>query len=292
MRTLVHLSDLHFGRVDPELLDPLRRAIERLAPHVVVVSGDLTQRARARQFREARAFLDTLPRPQIVVPGNHDVPLYNVVRRFLSPLKNYRRYISEDLEPAFIDDEIAVVGVNTARSLTFKGGRVNEEQVERVRAKLCRLDASITKIVVTHHPFDLPSTWRSGQVVGRAVLAMRMFAACGADVLLAGHIHLSHAGETTARSDVDGYAGILVQAGTATSTRARGEENSFNALRVAKGRVAVERHTWSTASNAYLPSGTHVFERAQRGWVGQRGASSRVETRVSADPRHVEEESS
>lgn len=267
MRTIVHLSDLHFGRVDTALLEPLRRTIERLTPHVVVVSGDLTQRARAHQFREARAFLSSLPRPQIVVPGNHDVPLYNVLKRFLGPLDNYRRYISHDLEPSFVDDEIAIVGVNTARSLTFKGGRVSEEQVERVRGRLCALDEKITKIVVTHHPFDLPAQWQSDQIVGRAVLAMRMFAACGADVLLAGHIHLSHAGETTARSDIDGYAGVLVQAGTATSTRARGEQNSFNAVRVTTDEVTVERHTWIPDASAYMLSATDVFERARRGWI-------------------------
>lgn len=275
MRTIVHLSDLHFGRVEPALLDPLRRAINLIRPHVVVVSGDLTQRARARQFRQARAFLETLPRPQILVPGNHDVPLYNVLARFLAPLDNYRRYISEDLEPTFIDDEIAVVGVNTSRSLTFKGGRISQEQVDRVRAKLCDLDSSITKIVVTHHPFDLPPGWHSGQIVGRAALAMKMFAACGADVLLAGHIHLSHAGETTARSDIDGYTGVLVQAGTATSTRARGESNSFNAVRVLEGKVAVERYTWSPVANAYVSSGAEVFERVERGWVRQNGVEHR-----------------
>jgi 3',5'-cyclic AMP phosphodiesterase CpdA len=294
MRTIAHLSDLHFGRVDAAVLEPLRRAIARLAPDVVVVSGDLTQRARASQFRQARAFLDALPRPQIVVPGNHDVPLYNVLQRFLSPLENYRRYICKDLEPTLIDDEIAVVGVNTARSLTFKGGRVSEEQVERVRAKLCHLDESITKIVVTHHPFDLPSGWHSGQIVGRAVLAMRMFAACGADLLLAGHIHLSHAGETTARSDIEGYSGVLVQAGTATSTRARGEANSFNVIRTFEGRVTVEQHTWSPDANAYLASGTHAFERTPRGWAktSQRAPGSRVGTPVSAIPGRVEQEDS
>ncbi|HEX7558185.1 MAG TPA: metallophosphoesterase, partial [Usitatibacter sp.] len=122
MRTLVHISDLHFGRVDSALLVPLRERIEALAPHLVVVSGDLTQRATREQFREAKAFLDTLPQPQVVVPGNHDVPLYNVFQRVLSPLGKYLSIVTSDLEPSYIDDEIAVVGVNTARSLTWKRG--------------------------------------------------------------------------------------------------------------------------------------------------------------------------
>ena len=116
MRTLVHLSDLHFGRVDHTLLAPLRTLVERIDPDVLVVSGDLTQRAKPEQFEEARAWLDTLPGPQIIVPGNHDISLYNVFRRFVKPLARYRRYITDDLDPFYLDDEIAVVGVNTAIS--------------------------------------------------------------------------------------------------------------------------------------------------------------------------------
>ena len=117
MRTLVHLSDLHFGRVDHTLLEPLRRTVCSLNPSVLVVSGDLTQRARASQFEAARAFLDTLPKPQIVVPGNHDVPLYNVFARFFGGLSRYRRYMSRDLEPTYIDEEIAVTTLPVLRPL-------------------------------------------------------------------------------------------------------------------------------------------------------------------------------
>src|SRR2546426_7446331 len=122
MRTIVHLSDIHFGSVNEAIIAPLIRTINDLRPDVVAVSGDLTQRARAHQFKEARAFLDRLPKPQIVVPGNHDVPLHNVAARFFQPLRKYRRYITDDLRPFYYDDEIAVMGVNTARSLTIKEG--------------------------------------------------------------------------------------------------------------------------------------------------------------------------
>ena len=109
MRTLVHLSDLHFGRVDAQLLEPLRAAVVAARPELVVVSGDLTQRARTSEFEQARRYLDRLPQPQIVIPGNHDVPLYRVWERFLSPLGKYRRHIQRDLEPSFVDAEIAVL---------------------------------------------------------------------------------------------------------------------------------------------------------------------------------------
>src|SRR5438045_6660149 len=128
MRTVVHVSDLHFGRIDRTLVEPLIATIQALHPHVVAVSGDLTQRAREREFREARLFLDRLPSPQIVVPGNHDVPLHNVFKRFVDPLKVYRRCISDNLAPFYADEEIAMAGVNTERSLRWKGGRINSEQ--------------------------------------------------------------------------------------------------------------------------------------------------------------------
>jgi 3',5'-cyclic AMP phosphodiesterase CpdA len=281
MRIVAHLSDLHFGRVDVGVLEPLRRAVVELGPHVVVVSGDLTQRARARQFREARAFLDSLPKPQIVVPGNHDVPLYNIFRRFYRPLHNYQRYISQDLEPAFIDDEIAIVGLNTARSLTIKGGRVNEEQIEQVRARLCDLPERMIKAVVTHHPFDVPLECDADHIVGRASIAMRMLSACGADVLLAGHLHTSHAGEPTERHNVDGYSGLVVQAGTATSTRERGEANSFNALRIGGREIMVERHAWDTQALTFRAVRSEVFVRSPSGWMRKAAAPS-TETSFAA----------
>ncbi|MFN2645630.1 MAG: metallophosphoesterase [Burkholderiales bacterium] len=264
MRTLVHLSDLHFGRVDPPLLVPLARAVREARPHVVVVSGDLTQRAKSAEFRDARRFLDTLPEPLIVVPGNHDVPLYNLVQRFLQPLAKYRRYISRDVEPAFVDDEIAVVGVNTARSASFKGGRINKAQIARVRERLAGLDRRITKIVVTHHPFDLSSEHDVRAIVGRAHLAMQAFAACGADILLAGHLHTSRIGDTAARYPIERFAALVVQAGTATSVRARGEANSFNVLRLEPHAATIERFAWNGAD--FTRTAADTFERAGDGW--------------------------
>jgi 3',5'-cyclic AMP phosphodiesterase CpdA len=122
MRTLVHLSDLHFGRIDPAIVEPLRRAVVELKPDLVAISGDFTQRARRSQFAAARAFIASLNAKTLVVPGNHDIPLYDVVSRLVAPLDYYRRYISSDLEPEYQDEEMIVLGVNTARALVFPFG--------------------------------------------------------------------------------------------------------------------------------------------------------------------------
>src|SRR5882762_3931020 len=267
MRTLVHLSDLHFGRVDEQLIEPLISAVNEIKPDLVAVSGDLTQRARAQQFREARVFLDALPKPQIIVPGNHDVPLHNPFTRFLEPLDKYRRFITDDLRPFYFDDEIAVVGISTARSLTIKRGRVNKSQIEWMRNKLCVLGDEITKIVVTHHPFDLPEGHDEGDLVGRSRLAMATLANCGADLFLAGHLHVSHTSHTAKRYKIHGHSALVVQAGTASSTRGRGEANSFNVIRINRPDMTVERMTWHPESSAFVVSGEEKFRHTSEGWV-------------------------
>lgn len=267
MRTLVHLSDLHFGRVDQQLIDPLINSIREINPQVVAVSGDLTQRARSHEFRAARAFLDSLPQPQIVVPGNHDVPLHNVFTRFLQPLEKYRRYVTDNLEPFFADDEIAVVGVNTARSLVIKGGRINQDQVARIREKLCPFDDRVVKIVVTHHPFDLPEGHHQRDLVGRSRMAMTGLAECGADVFLAGHLHVSHTGHTAERYKIRGHSALVVQAGTASSTRGRGEVNSFNVLRLDHPEISVGRYEWRSDLGSFTESAQEHFRHTVDGWV-------------------------
>ncbi len=267
MRTLVHISDIHFGRVDYAIVDGLVRKINEIAPHLIVLSGDLTQRARAAQFIEARAFLDKLPKPQIVVPGNHDIPLHNIFNRFVHPLDKYRKYITEDLQPFYADEEIAVVGVNTARSMTIKDGRINEVQIAEVREKMCFLPDGIVKIIVSHHPFDLPEGFDEDDIVGRAVLAMKTLAECGADVFLAGHLHVSHIGNTAHRYKIAGHSALVIQAGTATSTRGRGEANSFNIIRIEKARLIVERLEWQTEQAQFALAKREEFGQAANGWV-------------------------
>jgi 3',5'-cyclic AMP phosphodiesterase CpdA len=260
MRTIVHLSDLHFGRVNPLLIDPLIRIVREVEPDLVAISGDLTQRARSHQFQQA------LPGPQIVVPGNHDIPLHNVFARFFEPLTKYRRYITDDLQPVYEDEEVVVVGVNTARSLVFKGGRINKSQVSRLREKFCSYGSRVVKVVVTHHPFDLPEGHDESHLVGRARMAMTGLAECGADLFLAGHLHISHTGHTK-RYNIHGHSALVVQAGTATSTRERGEANAFNLLRIAYPAITVERLTWNPLTASFAVSTVEEFKQTVEGWI-------------------------
>ena len=254
MRTVVQLSDLHFGAILQPTLEPLVQHLRELAPHLTIVSGDFTQRAKREQFAEARRYLARLPCPQLVIPGNHDVPLYNVFRRFLSPLAAYDEFVSANHDPVFTDDEIVVVGINSARSLTFKGGDISEAQLENSVNAFSHATNHQVRVVVAHHPFDIPVALSGVEIVGNAKRAVETFAGCQVDLLLTGHLHLVH--RAPGSVFVPGYHSMMLGAGTATSTRARGEPNSFFVLRIDHTRndqqaIQVETHTWNAARNCF-----------------------------------------
>jgi 3',5'-cyclic AMP phosphodiesterase CpdA len=269
MRTIAHLSDLHFGAAVPGIVAALVERVADLDPDVIAVSGDLTQRARRGQFRRARAFLGALPGTHVVVPGNHDVPLYNVLARFVDPLGGFRRHITAVRYPCFRDDEIAVVGANTTRSFTIKDGGLRRGDVHELTALLGDRDGESVRIVVCHHPFDRP-TGRSGRWTLPApdFDAVDALVARGVDVFLTGHLHLNYVGHTAVRYRARGRSAIVVEAGTATSHRGRGEANSFNLLRIDGGRVAVERHDWDDHASQFALASVEEFVRLDTGWTG------------------------
>ncbi len=246
MRTIAHLSDLHFGTEMPRLAESLVAELAARPPSLLVVSGDLTQRARKVQFAAARAYLDRLPHPLLVVPGNHDVPLYDVARRFLSPLGRYKRYISEELNPVYQDEELFVGGLNTARSLTWQNGRISAEQLEQLMRRLA-VAGDRFKVVVTHHPFiPPPSELNAGSnLVGNGKQALSLMDGYDVDLLLAGHFHHGYAGNTRAYYPAARRSIVAAQAGTAISHRIRNEPNAYNWVTLQRGRLTIESRAWN-----------------------------------------------
>ena len=247
MTRIVHLSDLHFGAHDERLVEAVDWEVDRLKPDLVVISGDFTQRAKTEQFREACKFLEGLRdrgHEVLGVPGNHDVPLYDVLRRFLSPLARYRRFIDDTLCPFIELPGVAVLGINTARSMTFKNGRINRDQVNFIRETFARVASDKMRIIVTHHPlFALQVGGEVERAIGRQELALDAVEESGVDMVLAGHAH--HASSQDAGELVTRAGGVLVvQAGTATSTRVREQEQSFNSIDIAEGSATITVHAW------------------------------------------------
>jgi 3',5'-cyclic AMP phosphodiesterase CpdA len=270
MRTIAHISDLHFGTELPAVAAGLQADLAANPPSLLVVSGDLTQRARRGQFERARDYLATLPSPQLVVPGNHDVPLFDVARRFLAPLARYRKIISHQVDSILDDGELCVIGLNTARSLTWQSGRISLEQIAWLQNKLAATKARF-KVVVTHHPFIPPPAAHSSQhgieLIGRATRAMQVLDANQVDLLLAGHLHHGYSGDTRTQYPASARAIISAQAGTAISGRVRSDPNGYNRITFDRYRLLVEVRTWR--DGAFTTLRTTEYRRNDHGWEGR-----------------------
>ena len=263
-RRLAHLSDLHFGRDDPAVAAGLRDDLRRCGADLVLVSGDLTPRARRRHFRQARAFLDGLGIPWLAVPGNHDVPLYDLGRRLLDPYGRYRRFVHPHLEPEYQDRDIAVLGLNTVLPRVWKGGLVRQHALRRLQ-EWSRGAGDRLRVVVAHHPFtrhdastaDLVRGWRE------AVQAMEQ---AGVDLVLTGHLH--RFGLSPARAAAAGgpHSLVVVRASTSISTRRRGEPNAYGLVHVDPDRLAVESRAWDGAR--FTSQRTRVYPRPRHGLAG------------------------
>lgn len=233
MTRIVHLSDLHFGALAPGLEAPLAARVRALASDLIVVSGDLTQRARAGQFAQARAFLAGLGAPVLAVPGNHDMPLHRPVTRLLRPFRAWDRGWSPDREPVWQNDRVIVAGVNTADPLAWRRGVIRPAQLDRLAEVLAGAGGR-ARVVVMHHPLEhLPGEDQA--LMRGAEAALRALPCMGAQVVLSGHIHVSHAGPFAAAPGL-----LFVQAGTGLSHRRRTEANAFNLLDFQDGSVRVQ----------------------------------------------------
>ena len=277
MARIVHLSDLHFGAHDPRLVAAVETRVDESGCDLVVISGDFTQRARTEQFEEACHFLTRLRNKGhevIAVPGNHDVPLYDVLRRFLSPLTRYRRFIDDELCPFHELKDAAVLGINTARSLTFKDGRINQDQVAHIRQVFAKVASDTPRILVTHHPlFALPvgDGPELGKAIGRQGSALDAIAEAGVDLLLAGHNHRAsthHAPDLVTRAG----SALVIQAGTATSTRVRDEEQSFNLIEVASCDVTVTVQAWD--GSGFASRDAQRYRRVADRWQVEAGVTA------------------
>ncbi len=259
MIRIAHISDLHFGREVPEVVEALIAELHAERPDLVAVSGDLTQRARVREFQAASAFFARLPKPQLVVPGNHDVPAYPLTLRFAAPWRRWKRWVSPDLEPVVHADGFCAVGVNSARRwgpyLDWSRGRISVEQLERTEALFAECSKSL-HVVVAHHPFLLTDASEHRKTILRAHVALPRLLGANVDLLLGGHVHLAYSGV------VGGV--VVAQTGTSLSSRLKGEPNSFNRIRASEHAIEIENVVWK--DRAFASAGTTRYLKSEEGW--------------------------
>jgi 3',5'-cyclic AMP phosphodiesterase CpdA len=265
MPKIVHISDLHFGNLHDYLLDSLVAAAHSLEPDLTVLSGDFVEHATAQEFQAARDFIARLPQPQLCVAGNHDLPFYEPWRRYRDNLDLYREFIRPNLQPVFHHPEMLVLGLNTPRILRVRGGRINNGQIAHVVQETKDLPRGIVKVVVTHHPLDLPLAERHSRLVIHARRTVDAIAPY-VDLLLAGHLHRSSTGGTAARYHKSGHSVVFAQAGSATSRRNKGEPNSFNFMELNSERIQIQHFTWNDVEARYAPRQNEIFEHSPRGW--------------------------
>jgi len=266
---LLQISDLHFG---PPYLEKTGEAALRIAstlnPDGVIVSGDLTQRAKPEQFDAAKQFLLRLPNvPQLVIPGNHDVPLYRIFERMFRPHKHYQEIISTELNPILRIDGVVIAGLDsTAPHTAISNGRIFKWQLDACEQAFRDLPAESARVIVAHHHFAPAPDYLKDSIMPKAKRAMERFADLKVDMILGGHLHRAYIGNS-----LDFYPGlhrdrgiIIAQCGTTTSRRGRGrerEKNSLNQIEIGKSTIAITHFIYFQDSNSFESVSRHTFRR-------------------------------
>lgn len=257
MSVVLHLSDPHFGTEQAPVLEALAGLARQLQPDLVVMSGDITQRARSVQFDAARRLIEQIGAPAVVIPGNHDIPLFNVGARLFRPYAGFHAAFGEALAPVHRSGQLLVIGVNTTRWYRHKNGEVSADQIGRVSAELARASPAQLRIVVVHQPAAVLREKDAHDLLRGHQEALRRWAEAGADLVLGGHIHLPYvlAAPHGARTV------WVVQAGTAVSSRVRaGTANSVNVLRwqgnTGDGLCQIEQWNYAEDARGFLLAAT------------------------------------
>ena len=268
MRRILHISDVHFGPPHlPRVAAGVLRLVERRRPDLVAISGDLTQRAKPHQFREARSWVERIEAPTVTVPGNHDVPLYRFWERFLDPYGAYRRNFAADLEPIHQDDELLAVGVNTAYGWTFTGGRIRLSRLLEVRDLLAAAPPELFKVVIAHHHLIPPPNFGTQRVLVNAYEAMELFGRVGVDLVLSGHHHQTYIGSSEEFYPRGRAPVVILHSGTTTSSRGRGGErdrNTCNWIVVDEESMAVSHLSWHPELERFAEHSRHWYPRRSR----------------------------
>lgn len=261
---LALLADLHFGRARPELVEPLLASLGAAAPDLCVIAGDFVQRARPWQFRLAADFVERMGLPWLSVPGNHDIPLFDLPRRLLDPRRAYRRWIDEVTEPVHVGDSAVVAGVDTTHRYSHQRGRIRPDQIRRVAELVRAHHARRTAVIVAHHPFHQAKGIEKKLMLG-APRALEAWAEAGPHVILAGHLHQWAVEPFVVAKNA--AMTLQVHCGTGLSTRLRGEPNEWALIDIDPPGITIRRMVAGGPGTAFQPSETISYVSGPSGWA-------------------------
>jgi 3',5'-cyclic AMP phosphodiesterase CpdA len=273
MLNILHLSDLHFGKPYlPRVGEALLRMAHAMSPDLLVVSGDLTQRAKRREYEAVRAYLDRLPDvPHVVVPGNHDVPLYRIWERLARPHQLYKTYITKELDTILRLDDAIIVGLDTSSPYrALSNGRIRSRQLDLCAEAFALVPEDVYRIVVIHHHLAPAPDYEKVELMPRSKDILEALTGLKVDLILAGHLHRSYI-----INSLDIYAGadrdhgiIIAQSGTTTSRRGRArerEKNSFNWIQLTAQSIRIIHYMYFTDEDGFAAVSQHEFVRPRRG---------------------------
>jgi 3',5'-cyclic AMP phosphodiesterase CpdA len=263
MTRLVHLTDLHFGRERADLVQPLHEALRAAHPDLVIVSGDLTHRARAGQFRRATAFLGGLGLPFAALPGNHDIPLFNLPARFLAPFGGWQRHVDADLCPAREAGAALVFSANTADPCRWRGGLLRDGDLRRLFAGLKGRKDGMVPILACHHPLKVPAGFQKGETHGAAT-ALSGLIRDGLQVVLTGHLHHWEIGLGITEATPQPI--LMVQTGTALCDRPGERDHGFSVLDLGPDTIAVTPWIAAGGTVTFRPATRRRFVRRDGLW--------------------------
>jgi 3',5'-cyclic AMP phosphodiesterase CpdA len=264
MIRLLHLSDPHFGAADPRVAEAFLGRAAELAPDLTLLSGDLTMRARRRELAAAREFVERLPAPRLVIPGNHDIPGFNhPYDRFARPFRRYRRFFGPELEPEFHLPGVHAVGLNSTKAFGFHAdwseGRISRAALDRAGRRFAAGPGGL-RVLVLHHPLLAPAG------PGRPLVKplpdlLDLIGGQRIDLILCGHFHRS---QLATLGPDDSWHGVVSQAATVCSTRLQGEPQGFHEILAGDGRIEVVRHGFRAGT--FAAQAVRSFERSAGGW--------------------------
>lgn len=272
MNTIVHISDTHFGTEVPEVVHAIKEAIAVIKPDILILSGDITQRARASQFQAAKHFMDSIDaKTKIVIPGNHDLPLFNLLARFWTPYANYQNAFGLR-ETIWCEGKLGIIGYDTTSPFRHKDGKLDEKTLKRLASKArSMLPADGVLMACIHQP--LWTAWQediSEALIDRTKTAA-LFSEYNIDIVLSGHVHVPlHTTTHDIYPDFKRHY-ILCGAGTAVSSRIRpGAPNSFNMI-VVDHSISITEHIFNSGSNFFAPEPAQRYIRKDSGWLADHG---------------------
>ncbi len=280
MLTILHGSDLHFGKpFDKTVAEVFRETIGKVSPDLLILSGDFTQRAKVKEYRAAREFLDGLPDlPTVVTPGNHDVPLYRVWERVFAPLRNYRAFISPDLDSVTRVEGVVAVSLNSTAPLrAVVNGHLHDHQLRFAADTFSQGAQGDLKLVVLHHHLAPAPDYESDQVLQGYQRCLRAFEEMEVDLIVGGHLHRSYTANSQDVLPGPAKTGgiVIAHSGTTTSTRGRARErnkNTFNLIGISRDRMEITHHMYVGGEGEFVPLASHTFPRRGAGFLQEGGA--------------------